>query len=221
MMLPIGTFTLYHAFENCPHKAYHLYVAKTVPWVDTPEKVWGNYVHKGMEMRLRNGVELAEDLRAAEPFAATLVGLGVEIETELYIGMTEKGEHCTPRDDRVWFRGKIDVPIIQPPGAWLIDWKTGKPREEPFELETHALLLKCMHPELENIVGNFYWFQTGKPGLRYSLNYHARTFAKLQALRTEMEGYANSGHWPKRKNPLCGWCDVMSCEHNTSAKRKS
>lgn len=222
MKLPVGTYSLYNAFENCPHKAWHIYVLKDIPYVESPEMKWGNDVHKAMERRLRNAVPLPENMQAAEPLAAQIHGLGLDIEPELYIGMTAIGGHCSPRAADVWFRGKLDCPVIPKPqtAAWIVDWKTGNVREEPFELETNALLLKCMYPELEQIVANYFWFKTGENGLRYTCNDHSRTFARLQSLRDEMEGYAARGEWPKRKNPLCGWCPVMTCENNTSHKRK-
>ena len=30
----------------------------------------------------------------------------------------------------------------------------------------------------------------------------------------EIEDCAKQNDWPKRPNPLCGWCDVLDCEHN-------
>jgi hypothetical protein len=222
--LPVGTYSLYNTFENCPHKAWHIYVLRDIPYVESDEMRWGNQVHAAMEHRIRLGTPLPENMQSAEPLAQAICGLNIDIEPELYIGMTEKGEHCTPRDPAVWFRGKLDCPVIPNGGhaAWIIDWKTGNPAyENPFELETNALLLKVMYPQLENIVANYFWFKIGRSGLRYSCNDHSKTFAQLQALRDEMEQYAAKGEWPKRKNALCGWCGVLSCENNTSAKRKA
>jgi PD-(D/E)XK nuclease superfamily len=223
-MLPVGTYSFYNQFQNCPHKAQHLYVLRDIPYVESEEMKWGNQVHKAMERRLRNAVPLPDNMQAAEPLAAQLCGLGLDIEPELYIGMTATGQHCSSSDDNVWFRGKIDCPVITNQGnaAWIVDWKTGNEREEPFELETSALLLKVMYPALENIVANYFWLKLGKAGIRYTCNDHSRTFAKLQALRSEAERYEDNAPfpWPKRKNPLCGWCPVLSCENNTSHKRR-
>lgn len=221
MTLPVGTYSLYNTFENCPHKAWHTYVLRDIPYVETKERKWGNDVHAALEKRIRNGVALPDTMQAAEPVAAQIANLPhVEIDAELYIGMTAEGRHCPARSSDVWFRGKIDCVVRLETSAWIVDWKTGKVREEPFELETNALLLKCNYPEIENVVANYFWLQQGAPGIRYTCNNHARTFAKLQALRSEMEGYDKAGEWPKRKNPLCGWCDVMACEHNKNQGRK-
>lgn len=223
MKLPVGTYTFYNNFENCPYKAYRVYVVKDIPRVETPEMKWGNDVHSGLEHRIKDGAPLPEKMVMCEPVAAQLAALQHE-----YGGLVEGklaiDAHGWPVgfwDDHVWFRGKLDCAVFSAQlAAWIVDWKTGKPREEPFELETGALLLKAHNPKLEVIVGEYFWLQTGKQGMRYTLTNFAQTYGKLQTLRNEMEGYAASGVWPKRKNPLCGWCDVLDCEYNKKGKRK-
>lgn len=234
MKLPVGTYSFYNAFENCPHKAYHVYVAKSVPYVETPEMKWGNDVHSAMEARIKHGSPLPETMTSAEPVASQFHTMSktVTVQVEQKLAVTAGGLPCDFWDDKVWFRGKLDCTVMAlklSTSAWLVDWKTGNVREEPFELETNALLLKVNHPTLETIHGEYFWMKTGQNGLRYTLNSHGQTFARLQALRSEAEGYFASGAsaadagraWPKRKNPLCGWCPVTSCEFNTSHKRKS
>jgi hypothetical protein len=222
--LPIGTYTLYNNFENCPFKAYNIYVLKNVPRVETPEMKWGNDVHSGLEHRIKDGTPLPETMQAAEPIAATLHRLKDRhpVYVEQKLGLTVDGKPTDFWSDNCWFRGKIDVVVhsVELAAAWVLDWKTGNQREEPFELETGALLVKSHHPDIENIVGEYFWLKTGQNGIRYTLNQADKTFGKLQALRSEMETYAMLEAWPKHKNPLCGWCPVMSCEHNTSHRRK-
>ena len=224
MKLPIGTYSLYNQLENCPHKAYHIYVLKDVPYVESPEMKWGNDVHSALEHRIADGTPLPETMTAAEPTAATLHRLKdrFDVHVEQKIGMSASGEPCDFWSADCWFRGKLDVSVINDDfkAAWLLDWKTGKVREEPFELECQALLTKVNHPDLDLICGNYFWLQTGKEGHRYTLGDHDKVFGKLHDLRDELETYAEKGDWPKRKNPLCGWCPVMSCENNKSHRRK-
>lgn len=227
MKLPIGTYTLYNNFENCPFKAYNMYVLKNIPRVDTPEMKWGNDVHKAMELRIDKGTPLPQTMSAAEPLCGTFVALkerGVDVRVEYQLAMTQEGNPCGYWDDVCWFRGKLDCVVFArmetAAMAWTVDWKTGKTREEPLELEMGALLLRANHPELAHTVGEYFWLRDGKSGLRYTLNSHSATFDKLHLLRREMTTYAELGEWPKRKNPLCGWCPVNSCEHNTSHRRR-
>lgn len=223
MNLPVGTYTFYNAYENCAHKAYHQYVAKTYPYVETPEMKWGNDVHTALEYRLTGRAQLPQNMLAAEPVCQTIDQLPQEYpqKTEYRLGMTAKGEMCDYFANEVWFRGKSDWSVRAMGSAWILDWKTGNPREEPFELETNALLLKINHMELDTIVGQYFWMKTGQIGLRYTLTRFGVTFARLQRIRGEMEALQASGQpWPKKKNPLCGWCPVVSCEHNKPARNR-
>jgi hypothetical protein len=220
--LPVGSHSFYNIFENCPHQAFHRYVGKTIPYVQSPEAVWGDQVHQAMERRIKQGSPLPDTMQAAEPTAALFHDLSktVAVRCELELAMTADGKPCEYKDwDNVWFRGKLDCVTRTSDSAWMVDWKTGNVREDPSELERGALLLKVNRPELELIQGEYFWLKTGQPGLRYTLNQHDKTFARLQNLDGEAKDYLQTGVWPKRKTPLCGWCSVKSCEHNTMDKR--
>jgi len=220
--LPIGSHTFYSTFENCPHQAFHRYVGKTITFVSTPEMDWGNQVHTAFEHRIRNGAALPDNMRAGEELAAMFHDMSkvVAVRVELQLAMTADGKPCDYKDyDRAWFRGKLDCVTRTTANAWMVDWKTGNVREAPSELERGALLLKVNRPELEDIKGEYFWLKTGQAGLRYTLNQHDKTFGRLVNLKQEAETYLRSGEWPKRKTPLCGWCDVVACEHNTKLAR--
>lgn len=225
MSLPVGTYSFYSNFENCPHKAFHIYVAKDIPRVETPEMKWGNDVHSAMEERLRDDVSLPENMQQAEPIARVLCELKKTnpIRVEAQLAIDSYGNPCDYWKGNPWLRGKLDFVMVatqETKSAWMLDWKTGKVREEPFELEVGALLLKAWMPELAQIRAQYFWMQTGKSGVAYNINDHRTTWTKVNALREEAVNYLAAGVWPKRKNPLCGWCPVLSCEHNTSHKRK-
>lgn len=217
MKLPVGSYSFYNAFENCPHKAYNIYVARTIPYVESPEMAWGNKVHAAMEHRIRSGVALPEEMQAAEAACAVFhdMSKSVPVRVEWQLAMTEDGKPCDWKDSAAWFRGKLDCVTMMPAldAAWMVDWKTGNVREEPFELELGALLLKVHHANLGVVKGEYFWMKTGQNGLRYTFSDHARAYEKIVNLRSEAETYLRAGEWPKRKNPLCGWCPVTACEN--------
>lgn len=225
MKLPSGSYSLYNQFENCPHKAFHMYVLKDLPRIESPEMKWGNDVHSAMERRIKDGTPLPKEMIQAEPVAAkvhTLKADGFSVKVEYQLAMNVDGTKADYWQDP-WFRGKLDIAVRSPQtpeAAWLVDWKTGKVREEPMELETGAMLLAANHPELTTILGEYFWMQTGRAGLRYTLTPVVNTFNKVHEIRDRFEDCFRTGDWPKTPNPLCGWCAVLSCEHNKSHRRK-
>lgn len=220
MKLPIGTYSFYSQLEQCPHKAYHVYVGKTVPFVKTEQMIWGDTVHKAMENRIKHGSPLPDECASAEKVSTYFYDTSrlVPVKVELALAMQQNGQPCDYEDkDNAWFRGKLDC-VTMPESrqhAWMVDWKTGNVREDPFELECGALLLKVHYPTLESIVGEYFWMRTGQSGLRYNIRDHANTYNRIWKLRNEAEDYLRNGAWPKRKSPLCNWCPVKDCEHYT------
>jgi hypothetical protein len=222
MTLPVGNYTFYTSFENCPHKAFRIYVAKDLPRQEkTKEQAYGNHVHDSMDLRLGRGEPLPDDLKAMETLARELEALPSEYpqRTEHRLAFKENGTPCEWFGAGEWFRIKIDWHVRMPASAWILDWKTGKVREEPLELECASLALKINYPELAHIAGEYFWTQEWRQGVRFTLNNWSRTFARLQKIRNEIEQCDREGRWPKHKNPLCAWCPVGpsapggQCEH--------
>ena len=216
----ILSYTLVNDFENCPRKAYHVRVAKDVKQEPTPEMARGIAVHEAFEKRLKDDKPLPPDLGQFEPFALTLRNL--KVKPEYMLGMTENGHGCDFFAKDVWFRGKADVAVraADRTSAWLLDWKTGKVREDPFELECQAMLLWANHPELAHIEANYYWLREARIGERHNLTpTRVQTTIRIGRLANEMRECQEKNHWPARPNPLCGWCPVWQCEHNKSGPR--
>ena len=219
MKLPIGTYSFYNQFENCPHKAFQLYVVRSIPYVETPEMKWGNDVHTAMENRIKYGAPLPDTMQAAEAIGAEFhrMAQSLPVQVEYKLAMKRDGSACEYGDKSAFFRGKLDNVTMNEGRtfAWMLDWKTGNVREDPFELECGALLLKVNIPTLEQITAEYFWMKTGQNGLRYTFTNHVSTYQRIVNLEREAQGYLASGEWPKRKNPLCPWCQVATCENFT------
>ena len=228
MTLPIvPTWSFLNALDNCPHKAAAVYVDKKIPFVRTSEMAWGDDVHKGMENRIRHGSPLPDTMQAAEAAAKSFHDMSkyLIIHVEYQLAMLRDGKPCDYHDKTAFYRSKLDCvvlnsgnPQVLPTNAWMVDWKTGNVREDPFELQTHALLLKVHYPHLGTIQGEYFWMKTGQNGLRYTFNNHSPTYERMIKLVDEAATYLRAGEWPKRKNPLCGWCPVKDCENWYNAK---
>lgn len=226
MKFPILSYSLTNEFVNCPHKAYHRFIAKDIPFIKTDEMVYGDEIHKALEKRLAQGKALGPDnrtLNKAYKYCLTLNDIGnlnYPIRVEYFIGMRIDASPCAWDDDKVWFRGKADVAAIVPAQGWLIDWKTGNKREDPFELECQAMLLHAHHPNVASWVGEYFWFKENYPyGLRHTLD-PMQTYQKVARIYGEMAECWKRDEWPKRKNPLCPWCAVSTCENFTGGKGK-
>jgi predicted RNA-binding protein with TRAM domain len=110
------------------------------------------------------------------------------------------------------------VTIVVGDAAVFADWKTGKRREDPWELEIQAMMLRKKHPEIARCTGYYVWLKDVELGDPHQLNKDNSVQARIQGMMNHVARAEQLNHWPKRENPLCGWCDVKTCEFNRSGK---
>ena len=216
MKLPVLSFTFLNTFDICPKQAYHRYVAKDHPFVGTEASKWGDVVHKALEKRLDDKTPLPKEVAKYEFYAAALEPLAPKVEQKL--GITRDGEPIGFFDDDVWLRGKADVVVMQDSKALLFDWKTGKRREDPYELEVQALLVWAQKPSIHKITGHYVWLQDGVVGRAHDVSNTGETLECIQEKADEIEHCHKTGEWRTKPGPLCGWCPVVSCNFNRVRK---
>lgn len=214
----VGTFTQLLSFLNCEHAMYRRYIEKDQPYVERPEMKFGNDVHTAFEHRIGGQKPLPENMQQWECFAAPFDGLMPMVEQKL--GITRNGVATGFWDNNVWFRGKNDVTVVEGDRAYLCDFKTGKSNyEDPFELETNALLLKAKKPQLTKIVGSYCWLKENRMGQLYDLSDFDATWNRICDLMGKIEDKRVSGDFEKHKSGLCGWCSVSDCENYFVARK--
>jgi hypothetical protein len=212
------TYTMLQTYlDICAHQAFRRYMLKKgdpghIPYVETKEMRWGNEVHTAMEYRLLGGKPLPEPMHTFEKFAVPFDGRKPICEPKLAINRDWKIVDYFAKD--VWGRNRCDVALIQGDKAYLLDWKTGKPRENPFELEIQAVFLRLKYPQVRTIMGQFCWLKEDRMGPLHDLSDVQATCRKIVETIRMIEADQAAGEFDKEPSPLCGWCDVMDCEHN-------
>jgi hypothetical protein len=214
----VGTYSILNAYKNCAHQMARRYVIKDQPFVETPEMARGNTVHYAMELRVGAKKPLPVDMQQWEQFCTPFDRVydtdKSAIAVELKLGVTWNMRPCDFWDKDVYFRGKIDVTLVNRDSAYIADWKTGNSKyEDPFELATNAVLLKAKHPTLTRICGSYIWLKENRVGELHDLSDVTKTWAEMKRLMGEIEEKKKSGQWDKTKSGLCLWCSVKDCEH--------
>lgn len=216
MKLPVASHTFLNTWDICPHQAYRKFIKKDLPRGEPSKAMtWGIEVHSAFEARLKHDTPFPETM-PYEHIAAPLKAAGAGAELELAI--TEDGKLCGFWDKKAWLRGKLDAPIINWPNAIIFDIKTGKVREEKAELEVHAVLLKAFRPTMQRVVGHYIWLQTGQVGKAHDVSDTEKKLAEIRSVMNTVRNCMEIENFPKRRNPLCGWCDVLDCENNTKGR---
>lgn len=206
-------------FEQCPKKYFHLKVAKDVK--DEPGEAadYGTAVHLAAEEFIRDGKPIPDKFAFMRPLLEPLATKKGEKHCELRLGVAKTSwgfDPCGFFDKDVWYRGIVDLLIIDGDRAWMIDYKTGKNAKyadmKQLDLMAGALFVKF--PELQVI----------KSGLLYVVS---KEFPKKTHVREELDSYMavfeneldrldaamENGVFNAKTSPLCGWCPVTTCEH--------
>lgn len=217
MKLPVASHSFLNDWGNCPHKAMRRYIKKDLPKQEQTQAMkWGNETHSAFEVRIKHGTAFPKEMAKFEAIAAPLVQAGAAAEKML--GITESGSPCDFFAPGVWLRGKIDATVHSNEVAAIFDWKTGKRREERDELAVHGVLLKAWKPTVQKIIAHYVWLQDGEIGSAFDVSDTAATLAEIRKTMRTVEECIVEDNFPKRRNPLCGWCPVEDCEFNTKGR---
>ena len=208
----VGTYTNLNSYANCGHSFFRRYIKKDQPYVESKEMKWGNDVHAAFEYRVGGKKPLPAEMEQWETFAAAFDAHKPRVEQKL--GITSDGSTCDFWASNVWFRGKVDLTIIDGAKCYIADWKTGSSRfEDPFELETGAMLVKARYPEVTTFFGNYIWLKENRVGQQYNLSDVNGTFREVHSRMAEIAEDRAANTWEKKPSGLCGYCSVKDCEH--------
>jgi len=204
-------------FDQCPKKYFHLKVVKDVKDDPGEAAVYGSAVHEAAELFVRDGTPIPEKFAYMRPIVEPLAAKQGTKYTELKLGVRKTD------DKDVWWRGIVDLLIVNGKTAYMIDYKTGKNAKyadmKQLDLMAGALFIK--HPELETIKSALAYVVSNefpnKVHKREKLNEYMSVFDdQLDQLDAAIE----NGVWNAKTSPLCGWCPVTSCEHYKPPRRR-
>ena len=207
MIFPLA-YTKLKAFETCPRQGYARYISKEYPFKPTPAMDYGNKVHEAFKDRINNDTPFPSDLVWLEQFLPSHTMDTSVYEAELPLAVDRDCNPCSFYDGECFFRGKLDLFNVEGDTGYVIDWKTGKPYEDPDELNLHAMVAKASYPKVKHWRGFYVWLRNRTIGDIHVLS-PAVTYRKLitRVEKLKLEDI------PK-KNPLCPWCSLTSCEFN-------
>lgn len=224
------SFSALMGFETCARKFYHSNIKKDFVEPDNDQRKWGFQVHEKLATRVGKGLPLPVTMADLEPWAKWALQNtqpGDQILIEQKLALTKDLQPCG-YFDRVrdpWYRGVADVLKIGTRSgvgiARLIDWKTGKRKDESEQL---ALLAECVfahYPAVQKILCQFVWLQDEKPTDTYRDDDITVTRGNLQDFWLmmyprikSMQRAAEKTDYPPKPSGLCKkHCVVTTCEY--------
>ena len=215
------SFSSLKTFEQCPKKYYHLKVVKDVKDEGSEATIYGQEAHTAAEEYIRDGVSIPPKFKFLQPTLDALNAIEGEKHCEIKMGLklTDDGyEPCGFFDKEVWWRGIADLVIINGSQAYSVDYKTSKNAKyaDTKQLDIVAFALFHYFPKLETIKSALAFVVSNefvkKDHYREHMHNYIQGFEPmLDRLITAQE----SDVWNAVSGPLCRYCPVVECEHNT------
>lgn len=215
---PPWSYSSLNLFQQCPKKYFHLKVAKDIKEKMSQPLLFGNEVHKAAEQFIRDGVEIPKKFEPLAPPIRILKNYKGNKLCELKLGLTKSLKPTGFFDADVWWRGVIDLLIINGNEAKLIDYKTGKKIQyaDTKQLDIFASATFIHFSDIEKIKGGFLFLVT-KDLIKktYTKADITGIMSKLFEEVDQLDMAYKEDVWNPKENFTCRqWCPVVSCPHN-------
>ena len=208
-------------FEQCPQKFDYLYVTKAVQDLGNEHTMYGNRVHESLEKYAKTGDvnELTRETEKYKPLVDSILAKPGTKYFEHQMAIDQNEKPCDWFSKDVWVRSIADVLVIDGDKAYCFDWKTGKPRDNPAQLQLFSCMIMLCFPEVQEVKTAFVWLNHNEVT---SATYPRKQFSLLwQGLTTRMAYVQEAielGVFKTKPTGLCGWCPAK--EICADAKRR-
>lgn len=210
MELKAWSYSALTAFETCPRRYQVTRVTKEVVEKQTEATIWGNRVHKALELFAEKGTPLPEELKEYERYVKKIHSYEGKRVTEQKMAIDKNFRPTTWMAKNVWCRGIIDIGVVGSDKAYLLDWKTGKRKPDSDQLKLFAALAFVHYPWIDKVVTGFIWLKEGK--------FDKETFTREQITEIwgeflprikRLEQAYTDDKWLAKPSGLCkNWCPV-------------
>jgi len=206
------SFSALTNFENCPKKYWHLTIKKDVKDEDSAAAKDGKFIHDALYKRVIKATPLPVPMRHLEPLASRFANAVGEKHGEMRLALNIKMQPVDFFAEDVWVRAIVDLLIVNGPRAIIVDWKTGKPKDDFTQMGLCAAVLASWMPEIEEFDTLLVWTAHGKLSRRtYSRETLPAIWNDLLPRVAKIESARATTSFPAIESGLCGYCPVRSC----------
>jgi hypothetical protein len=216
------SFSAMDQFIQCPRS----YAAKrfycTVKDEGSEATIWGSRVHKAIELRLRDGLTLPEEFAVYEPYCRSVEKMPGLLKVEHQVAFDRNMRLVSWFAPTAWGRSVFDIFVDGDEKVTLIDWKTGKVKDNPMQLKLFAAVASLLCPDAEEYVTKFVWLKYQQTsGAVYQRAEIPAIWGEFMQKVSQMEKAWEYENFPCNPSGLCRksrdgrgpFCPVRDCIH--------
>ena len=201
------SFSRLSTFEQCPQKFDYLYVTKNIMDVGNEITAYGTRVHEALEKYARDGVEPSLEAVKWKPLVDRILARPGDKYFEHQMALSPDKTPCDWFAPDVWLRGIADVLIVNGEKAWVGDWKTGKVKDNPTQLQLFAALTFVHFPEVQQVKTSFIWLaHDDVTESTYRRTVLPHIWTALDPRFDAVQDAVDIGVFAAKPSGLCGWC---------------
>jgi len=205
------------SFETCPRRHYECDVARNFVEAPTAALTFGSDLHKALELFCRDGVPMPPEFRTYQDVADKIVALPGDKAYEQKLALDEQFQPCDFMDPKAWFRCVVDVLILHGKIGGVIDYKTGKIKGDPAQLQLNAAAIFAHYPDVDDLELRFWWIAKGKTftTFRYSRKDLPDIWNKFLPRVSVFRKAVETQRWVPNPSGLCKrYCPVTTCAYH-------
>jgi RecB family exonuclease len=225
-VMPLS-FSRLSTFEQCPAQFDYLYVSKRVQSTSNEAADYGDRVHKVLEAygnaigQGQAAKEAAVALEDTDEARSTLKQWGGVVEkimarpgTKLFEHQMSVNRQLQPVEwfaKDVWIRSIADVLVVDGDTAYCLDYKTGKVKDNPTQLQLFAAMVMWHYPEVNTVKTSFMWLRFNEmTNAKYERRFLGALWRGLEPRFDKVQEVIDLGVFNTKPSGLCPWCPAKA-----------
>lgn len=212
-VMPLS-FSRLSTFEQCPAQFDYLYVSKRVVNQSNEHSEYGDRVHKVLEAKgkgtLDEGALSAEEKITLDKWGPIVDRITSQSGDKYFEHQMAVNRNLQPVGwfaPDVWIRSIADVLVVDGATAYCLDYKTGKVKENPTQLQLFAAMVFWHFPQVETVKTSFVWLKFDEvTNSRYERRFLGALWRALEPRFTKVQDIIELGVFETKPSGLCPWC---------------
>lgn len=204
-------------FEQCEAKFDYLYVTKSVRDRGSEATDYGSRVHEVLELYGKDTLDMdtltLEGKQTVKRWGHIVDSINSKNGDKLFEYQMCVDENLKPVD---WFssdafiRGIADVLIVDGDTAYCLDYKTGKVRDNPSQMQLFAMMVFWHFPEVQTVKTSFLWLlHDDATNVVYERRYLTALWDGFKPRIDALIDTVEIGAFKTKPSGLCPWCPAQ------------
>ncbi len=210
------SFSRLDGFETCGKRYYELNIAKSCQEDKAEDVGFGTRAHDALKDYLTGKIDdLPTDMVPFRKWADAVKSGPGKLLVEQKFALTRQLEPTLWMASDVWFRGIGDAVRLAGPVGLVVDWKTGRVKENSPQLALMAQCVFSYYPEIQVVRSIFVWLShKQRTEVLYRRSNMTDVWGDLFQRVGKFETAVAGSNFPPKPGGLCKRnCPVKQCQY--------